>query len=353
MTVTFCEGYISVLDLGKSSAGDDSNVMSESLGEKLRRMREERGISISEVAEQTRISPLYLKSIENDDYKPLPGGIFNKGFVRSYARYIGFDESEALSDYAGLMAESALPTDSDQTIHHSEVWTDDRTARSTAPTVIFAVVILALLAGGIALLVRYLSGPANPNIGSANSVASSGNSSTSNGNTQAGNTAVQTTAQPGAAFAIELKADGEPVWVGYTLDGTKTEKTIGPGQTFRLDVQDSVRLGYAKTKAQSLELSINGKRINVMAGGTKGNFDFEINKNNVNQIVQSGELGTAPAAVPSVRPTQAATPKPTATSAPSNLNPGTSPGTPRPTQKPPVTAPTIIVVPPPKKTPNT
>src|SRR5215813_14378867 len=109
--------------------------MSLSLGEKLRQAREERGISISEVAEQTRISPLYLKSIEKDDYKPLPGGIFNKGFVRSYARYIGFDEDEALADYAQLMAETDLSDENDLRSHRPEVLTDDRAAQSMAPSI--------------------------------------------------------------------------------------------------------------------------------------------------------------------------------------------------------------------------
>ena len=74
------------------------------MGEKLRQAREERGISISEVAEQTRISPMYLESIEEDNYKPLPGGIFNKGFVKSYAKYVGLDEQEALLDIPGMIA---------------------------------------------------------------------------------------------------------------------------------------------------------------------------------------------------------------------------------------------------------
>src|SRR4051812_38839401 len=133
--------------------------MSLSLGEKLRQARDERGISVSEVAEQTRISPLYIKAIENDDYKPLPGGIFNKGFVRSYARYVGFDESEALQDYADLMAANEISQEVDQSIHHSQVWTDDQSPRSTALTIIFALIILVLFAGGIVLLIRYFSGP--------------------------------------------------------------------------------------------------------------------------------------------------------------------------------------------------
>ena len=84
--------------------------MSLTLGEKIRQAREERGISISEVAEQTRISALYLESIENDDYRPLPGGIFNKGFVKSYAKHLGLDEQEALQEYAALLSSTSACT---------------------------------------------------------------------------------------------------------------------------------------------------------------------------------------------------------------------------------------------------
>ena len=83
---------------------NNTNKMALSLGEKLQQAREERGISISEVAEQTRISSHYLEGIEADDYSTLPGGIFNKGFVKSYAKYVGVDEQEALQDYARLVA---------------------------------------------------------------------------------------------------------------------------------------------------------------------------------------------------------------------------------------------------------
>src|SRR5262245_57219718 len=111
--------------------------MPQTLGEKLRQAREAKGASISEVAEQTRISPLYIKSIENDDYKPLPGGIFNKGFVKSYAKYVGVDEHEALSDYARLVAEHEIATEQPLKVYRPEVLTDDNAANSMAPTLIF------------------------------------------------------------------------------------------------------------------------------------------------------------------------------------------------------------------------
>src|SRR5215218_8055341 len=131
--------------------------MPTTLGEKLRQAREERGISISEVAEQTRISPMYLESIENDNYKPLPGGIFNKGFVRSYAKYVGIDEHEALQDYARLIAANEQAVEEEQPRYRPEVLTDDaRSASSIVPTVLFAGVILALMTGGILFVVNYI-----------------------------------------------------------------------------------------------------------------------------------------------------------------------------------------------------
>src|SRR4051794_30108649 len=129
--------------------------MAQSLGEKLRQAREERGISISEVAEQTRISPLYLKSIEKDDYKPLPGGIFNKGFLRSFARYIGFDEEEALAEYAQLVAENEANPEPEPT-HRHQVLVDDPGMPSVVPVVVVGVLILGLIGTGIFFLARYI-----------------------------------------------------------------------------------------------------------------------------------------------------------------------------------------------------
>src|SRR5688572_16570198 len=137
--------------------------MAETLGENLRAAREERGVSISEVAEQTRIAPMYIECIENDNYKPLPGGIFNKGFVKSYARFIGYDEQQALQEYNRLVTEAEGTQDDHLRSYRPEVLTDDRASQSTIPTIIFAGIILALMTGGVLFLVNYLqSQPAAP-----------------------------------------------------------------------------------------------------------------------------------------------------------------------------------------------
>ena len=77
-----------------------------SFGVRLQREREMRGISLDEIAEATKIGTRSLKALESGEFDKLPGGIFNKGFVRAYARYLGIDEDQAVSDYLTAVGEA-------------------------------------------------------------------------------------------------------------------------------------------------------------------------------------------------------------------------------------------------------
>ena len=121
-------------------------VMAETIGEQLRLAREERGIPLREISDQTRISVRYLEAIETNDYKRLPGGIFNRSFVKAYARYVGYDEKEAVEAYTRYMRDLG---DSGEEVastpYHSKVYTDAPATRSPVLTVVLAIVILAIL----------------------------------------------------------------------------------------------------------------------------------------------------------------------------------------------------------------
>ncbi len=58
-----------------------------------------RGITLEEIAEATKIGSRSLRALEQEQFDHLPGGIFNKGFVRAYARFLGIDEEQAVADY--------------------------------------------------------------------------------------------------------------------------------------------------------------------------------------------------------------------------------------------------------------
>jgi cytoskeletal protein RodZ len=70
-----------------------------SFGELLKREREMREVTLNEVTVATRIPPRFLEAFEREEWEKLPGGVFNRGFVRAIARYLGLNEESLLSEY--------------------------------------------------------------------------------------------------------------------------------------------------------------------------------------------------------------------------------------------------------------
>jgi len=103
-------------------------------------------MGLREICDQTRISVHYLEAIEANDYKRLPGGVFNRSFIKAYAKCIGYDEREAIEGYTRYLREHGESTD-DVNTHpvHSKVYTDTPATRSPLLTVVLAILILALL----------------------------------------------------------------------------------------------------------------------------------------------------------------------------------------------------------------
>jgi cytoskeleton protein RodZ len=302
--------------------------MAETLGEKLRAAREARGISIRDVAEQTRIAPMYIECIENDNYKPLPGGIFNKGFVKSYARFIGMDENEALQDYSRLLSqtESSAPPLEEFRSYRPEVLTDDRASQSSLATIVIAGVILAIMTFGIYMIVNWLrSEPSAPTAAT--------NTNTSN------QTAAQ---QPDAAtpapdvptmqnLRVEFRTASEPISLSANSDGRNSVNTVTPSAPQIFEPRQSLRLSYAKALAPSAQLFINGKQIVLPtspANPRRIPIEIDINAANLAQVWQSGQYTfqvqapaetTTPVATPSTpRPAASATPRTNANTAAAN-----------------------------------
>jgi cytoskeleton protein RodZ len=70
-----------------------------SFGEKLKQEREKRKITLEQISVSTKIGTRMLQALEEDKFNQLPGGIFNKGFVRAYSRVVGLDEDQTVADY--------------------------------------------------------------------------------------------------------------------------------------------------------------------------------------------------------------------------------------------------------------
>lgn len=74
-------------------------------GERLKRERELREVSMDELTKSTRISKRFVEALENEDWEKLPGGVFGHGFVRTIARYLGLNEEALLGEYDSARAE--------------------------------------------------------------------------------------------------------------------------------------------------------------------------------------------------------------------------------------------------------
>jgi cytoskeleton protein RodZ len=95
-----------------------------SFGDRLKREREMRDVSLDELTKATRISQRFLEALENEDWKKLPGGVFGRGFVRTIAGYLGLSEESLLSEYdmaRGDMSRESLARQEER-IPSTPVW---------------------------------------------------------------------------------------------------------------------------------------------------------------------------------------------------------------------------------------
>lgn len=108
-------------------------------GDQLKREREMRGVSLEEISAATRISTRFLEALENDQWDLLPGGVFNRGFIRSVARFLGLNEDNLVAEYdleTKHRIEAGVVPDPPMEMH-----------RRYGPAILALVLLIAVIAG--------------------------------------------------------------------------------------------------------------------------------------------------------------------------------------------------------------
>ena len=119
-------------------------------GRKLREARERRGISLRQIANATKISVGQLEALERNHISRLPGGIFSRAFVRSYAIEVGLDPEETIQEFI-----AQFPHETVTAGHPTSVQTEDNEALESHRRMASAFVRLILISLPIAGLVLY------------------------------------------------------------------------------------------------------------------------------------------------------------------------------------------------------
>ena len=131
------------------SSEDDAQVeILTDVGSRLRAARQAKQLSLREIADTTKISVSVLEALEENDVAWLPGGIYSRAFVRSYAAEVGLDPEQTMRDFMSRVPSEGITerTEHDNWPHEHDVYQNQqRVARTVLTLVLVGVPMAALL----------------------------------------------------------------------------------------------------------------------------------------------------------------------------------------------------------------
>ncbi|HGE69523.1 TPA: helix-turn-helix domain-containing protein [Candidatus Poribacteria bacterium] len=120
-----------------------------SVGEQLKQVREDKNISLDDVANATKISKRYLQAIEEGNYGLLPAQAYVKGCIYNYARYLGLDPKSMVEQYSKLILPNEDNFESVTTIRGNHRNNKRQVARKRVVILLIVIVFLILCLAGL------------------------------------------------------------------------------------------------------------------------------------------------------------------------------------------------------------
>src|SRR3954468_4041535 len=216
-------------------------------GQMLRDARERRGMTLRQIANATKISVGVLDALERNDISKLPGGIFGRAFVRSYAVEVGLDPETTIQRFIAQFPNDSVVAGhpvSDQVEDHLAVESDRQTAGTFLWLMVIAVPVAAALLyfatlgrrAATAAPAPAAAAPRPPELAAAADPAPAPSPVESAAVVAAAVTPAgaadlrPAAAMPADSLTIALTAT-RPCWVSATVDGKKTiERLLQPGE---------------------------------------------------------------------------------------------------------------------------
>jgi len=229
------------------------------LGKKLREARERKGVSLRQIANSTKISARVLEALERNDISRLPGGIYGRAFVRSFAAEIGLDPEVVIQEFI-----AQFPDDSVTAGHPKSEQIEDNESLESDRRMASTFLRLLALSVPIAIVVVYFTAASRrqsevvPDRPAAAAVqepvkAPAAPESVQPPSSDAPPPGDQT---PGDRLNVALSTS-RPCWVVATADGKRQiERLFRPGDQETLDVRRELELTAGD--AEALTLTING-----------------------------------------------------------------------------------------------
>jgi cytoskeletal protein RodZ len=221
------------------------------LGDGFRSAREARGLTLSDVAEQIHIRSVYLHAIETEEWPAIGAPVYVRGFIRTYARFLGLDAEAAVAAFNETVPSERTP---------APIVTAERERRGLSPWAIGATVVALILVAFVAF--EYFSYAQNAqSVASQPQPAASGSQAGTAPDADASaspqpSPSPSPTPPPKHQLGLRVTA---PSWLRVTVDGTTVvEGTFpaGTAKSFNGHVAD-VRVG----NAGGVRLIVDGKAL--------------------------------------------------------------------------------------------
>jgi cytoskeletal protein RodZ len=225
-------------------------------GGKLRTAREARGISLRQIAATTKISVPALEALERNDISRLPGGIFSRAIVRSYAVEVGLDPEVTVHEFLQRFHETPGIAD----VHPRQVPSQDEQRKHHAAWVFLAALAGMLLVGSIVGLVVYQMRPVDSGAAAPVPERSAQPPSDDPAVTPT-STAAEPVGTSAATESGELRLELHPTaacWASVVIDGKKVvSRLFQPGERETVLVRGTAVLTVGD--AGACTFSINGR----------------------------------------------------------------------------------------------
>jgi cytoskeleton protein RodZ len=280
-----------------------------SLGQELKQLREDKGISLRQISDATHIGMRFLQAIESDSFDALPGGIFNRSFVRKYAKYIGVDEEQVLARYDHQVAEQPIEPPKPAQLRYQ----DFENRSSSAGSLKVVIPLLLLLGAGLYFTYRYINTHAagqtetpadatvTPSPLPADTATPGATGEASAGEASPSPSAADGTATPAAAEAsgtprtkvagdvtqlrLQVTATTSSCWINVKTDDTKeVKRTLQLGETQEFVASDKIELHLGNVTAVSATL--NGRPMKLTPTRSKTVIEDVITKDNYQKFIQ-------------------------------------------------------------------
>ncbi len=245
-----------------STDSDAPRDPSSDVGGRLRAAREARNLDLRDIASTTKISIGALEALEQNDFDPLPGGIFTRAFVRAYANEVGLDPEQTTRDFMAQAPVEAIQEVAAQ--HEQEQLPSTRQVVETlVKFLVVGVPLAVVLVVGLRSMSTVSPGPEN-----TGAVVDAVPAPPPFPPVESESAAVTAIPEP---LAIVLRPRGES-WVSLTVDGElMVSRIMQAGEEESYEAEDEITLNI----------------------GNAGQFDFTINQEAGRSLGGQGEVVTA------------------------------------------------------------